>query len=188
MATMTKGERAELLSLVKKREKVMKSQAQERSAALLAEFDAQSAKIHHYDEDTVWNQLFTEAEAAIAKAQEEIARRCAERGIPKEFAPGIHFGWMGRGHNAVAERRAELRRAAKSKIEAMEKEALTKIERLSLQAQTDIIASGLESDGAKAFLNAMPQLDQLMPPVEIGEMQALIDARKTERKQLSFYN
>jgi hypothetical protein len=188
MATMNKGERTELLSLVKKREKVMKSQAQERSAALLAEFDAQSAKIHRYDDDMIWNQLFAEAEAAVAKAQAEVAKRCKARGIPEEFAPGIHFGWMGRGHNAVSERRAELRRAAKSKIDAMEKEAVSKIERLSLEAQTNIIATGLESDGAKAFLEAMPKLNQLMPPVEIGEMQALIDARRTERKQIGFYN
>ena len=36
---MTKGERTELGQLIRKREKVMKSQAQERSAALIAEFD-----------------------------------------------------------------------------------------------------------------------------------------------------
>jgi hypothetical protein len=188
MSTMTKGERADLLSLVKKREKVMKSQAEERSAALLAEFDAQSAKIHHYDEDAIWNQVFEEAKAAVEKAQEEIAKRCADRGIPPEFAPGIHFGWHGRGHNAVTERRVELRRAAKSKIEAMQKEAVTKIERLSLEAQTQIIASGLDSEAAKAFLDAMPKLEQLMPPVEIGEIQSLIEARHSERKQIMYYN
>lgn len=188
MATMTKGERTELLSLVKKREKVMRSQAQERSSALLAEFDAQSAKIYHFDDDAVWKAVMADAEAAIEQARKQIAQRCKERGIPEEFAPGIHFGWMGRGHNAVADRRAELRRAAKSRIEAMEKEAITKIERLSLTAQTEILASGLESDAAKAFLESMPKMDQLMPPIEIGEIQSLIDARQSEKRQLEYYN
>lgn len=182
MGTMTKGERADLLSLVKKREKVMRAQAVERSAALLAEFDAQSAKIYSYDDDATWQALHAEAQAAVDKANEEIAKRAKERGIPAEFAPGLAFGWHGRGHNAVADRRAELRRAAKSKIEALEKEAITKIERLSLTAQTEIVASGLDSDSAKAFLDAMPKLEALMPPIEIGEIQTLVETRRAERR------
>lgn len=86
---MTKGERDQLLQLVKKREKVMKVKAQERSATLLAEFDAQSAKIYHWDEDAVWASVKAEAEKAIAEAKLAIAARCSELGIPVEFAPGL---------------------------------------------------------------------------------------------------
>lgn len=118
---MTKGERLELGQLIRKRERVMKVQAQERSAALLAEFDAQSAKIHHYDEDPVWQQSQAAAEKAVEDARLQIAARCRELGIPAEFAPDLNIYWSGRGHNAVASRRAELRRAAKSRIEAMER-------------------------------------------------------------------
>lgn len=184
---MTKGERTELLQLIKKRERVMKVKAQERSAALLAEFDAQSAKVHHWDEDAVWAKVKGEADAAIEAAQIAIAARCKEIGIPVEFAPGIQMFWHGRGHNAVAERRAELRRAAKSKIEAIEKEALSKIEALSLEAQTQVIANGLESEAAKAFLEAMPAIEALMPPVEVTAMQALVEAKRSEREQYLEY-
>lgn len=184
---MTRGERQELTSLIKKRERVMKSHAQERSAALMAEFDAQSAKIYHYDEDAVWQRVHDDAEAAILQAQEAIAKRCIDMGIPAEFAPSVHFAWSGRGHNAVASRRAELRRAAKSKVEALEKEAITKIEQLSLQAQTEILANGLETDAAKQFLGAMPSMDVLMPPVDIGEMQTLIETRRKDQR-LEWYN
>jgi hypothetical protein len=177
---MTKGERTELLSLVKKREKVMKSQAEERSALLLAEFDAQSAKIHHYDDDVVWKQVHADAEAAVEQARQQVAERCKQLGIPEEFAPDLSFGWFGRGHNAVASRRQELRRAAKSRVEALEKEAITKIERLSLQAQTDILARGLETQAAKKFLESMPDMKALMPPIEIGEIQNLIETRKAQ--------
>lgn len=186
--TMTKGERDQLLQLVKKREKVMKVKAQERSAALLAEFDAQSAKVHHWDEDAVWARAKAEADKAIEKAQIEIAARCQELGIPAEFAPGLNIYWHGRGHNAVADRRAELRRAAKSKIEAIEKEALSKIEGMSLEAQTEIIAHGLESATAKSFLENMPKIEALMPPVQVTEMQSLIEARKQERRRLDYLN
>ena len=47
--TMTKSERAELTQLIRKREKLMKSQAQERSALLLAEFDARSGVYPRHD-------------------------------------------------------------------------------------------------------------------------------------------
>jgi azurin len=181
--TMTKGERDQLLSLVKKREKVMKVKAAERSATLLAEFDVQSAKIHHWDEDKVWAEVKAEAEKAIGDAQIKIAARCRELGIPVEFAPGLQMYWHGRGHNEVASRRQELRRAAKSKIEAIEKEAVSKIEALSLDAQTNIIAHGLESEAAKQFLDQMPALDKLMPPVQVTEIQALVDARRAKSEQ-----
>lgn len=183
---MTKGERDQLLSLVKKREKVMKVKAQERSATLLAEFDAQSAKIYHWDEDAVWAKVKEEAEAAIERAQIQIAARCKELGIPVELSPGLQMFWHGRGHNAAADRRAELRRAAKSKIESIEKEAVAKIEAMSLDAQTQIVAHGLESDVAKQFLESMPSLETLMPPVVITEMQALIDRRAQERRRLDY--
>lgn len=187
-ARMTKGERQELGQIVRKRERVMKAQAQERSALLLAEFDASLAKIYSYDDDPVWKEAQVEAERAVTEAQDKIADRCQQLGIPREFAPGLNIFWHGRGHNAVADRRNELRRAAKSRIAAMEAEALTKIERLSLQAQTEVIASGLESDAAKTFLNSMPAMDALMPPIEIGEIQSLVEMRRTERKSLEWMN
>ena len=107
---MTKGERQELGQLIRKREKVMKTLATERSAALLADYDAQSAKIYHYDDDEVWAGLAKDALSAVARAQAAIAERCTELGIPREFAPGLEVGWYGRGQNAAAQRRAELRR------------------------------------------------------------------------------
>jgi hypothetical protein len=186
MAGMTKTERQELGQLIRKRERVMKAQATERSALLLADFDAASAKIYHYDEDPVWQRVQADAERAIGEAQRAIAARCKDLGIPEEFAPGLNMFWHGRGHNAVAERRAELRRAAKSRIEAIEREAVTKIERLSLQAQTEVVAQGLESDAAKAFLNAMPDMEALMPPIQVGEIQSLVESKRAERKQLGW--
>lgn len=183
---MTKGERDQLLSLVKKRERVMKVKAQERSATLLAEFDIQSAKIYHWDEDAVWAKVKEEAEAAIERAQIQIAARCKELGIPVEFSPGLQMFWHGRGHNEAASRRAELRRAAKSKIESIEKEAISKIEGMSLDAQTEIVAHGLESESAKQFLGAMATVEKLMPPVGVTEIQALVEAKRQERKQFGY--
>ena len=53
---MTKAERGDLLSLVKKRERVMKTMAAERSAEMIAEFEAQAAKIYSFNDDAVWQK------------------------------------------------------------------------------------------------------------------------------------
>lgn len=185
--TMTKGERTELGQLIRKREKVLKSYAQERSSTLLAEYDAASAKIFHYDDDSVWQAANEEARKAVIKAQDEISQRCEQLGIPKEFAPGLEFGWHGRGHNAVASRRQELRQAAKSRIEALEREAFTKIERLSLEAQTEIVSHGMESEAATKFLTGMPSMDVLMPIVAFADVQQLLQERKAKHR-LSWLN
>lgn len=170
---MTKSERSELGQLIRKRERVMKSMAAERSAQMLAEFDTQLAAIYSFDDDATWAKAKTEAEKAVEEAKEVIARRCEELRIPREFAPSLGVGWYGRGENAVASRRTELRRAAKSQIAAMEKEVLTKIERMSLNAQTEVIANGLESAAALEFLEKMPALEQLMPTLDVNEIKLL---------------
>lgn len=180
--SMTRAERGELGQLIRKREKVMKARAAERSATMLADFDAQTAKIYSFDDDKVWARVHREAEAAVKAAQAEIAARCKELGIPADFAPGLSFYWHGRGHNAVSERRTELRRAAKSRIEAIEKEAVAAIERLSLEAQTEVLANGLESDAAKAFLNTLPPIDKLMPMIEVREVEKLLEAKTKMRR------
>lgn len=184
MSTITKAERAELLSLIKKRERVMKTQAAERSAVMLADFEAQAAKVYHFDEDEVWKRAYAEAEAAAREACDAIAARCQALGIPAEFAPGMQVYWHGRGQNAIAARRAELRRAAKARIDAIEHEALTRIECMSLEAQTELIAHGLQSDAAKSFLSAMSNVESLMPPLKFTDISALIEARHADQRRL----
>ena len=180
---MTKGERVELGQLIRKREKVMKSMATERAALMMAEFDRQSAQLYSFDDDEVWKKATQAANDAVKKANEDIKQRCKELGIPDEFAPGLDFGWHERGQNAVAGRRAELRRMAKSKVDAIEAEACTKIERLSLVAQTEVISNGLQSKAARDFLDKMPSLDVLMPQISATEMKKLSDAKREDRKR-----
>lgn len=180
---MTKGERVELGQLIRKRERVMKSLAAERSAAMLSEFESQCAAIYSFDQDEIWEQAFKGAEKVVAEAEATIAKRCKELGIPKEFAPSVGMGWYERGQNAVASRRAELRRVAKAKIAVLEKEAIAKIERMSLDAQTEVIAHGLESEAARGFLERMPSLETLMPALNATELKQLQDQKALKRRR-----
>jgi hypothetical protein len=80
--------------------------------------------------------------------------------------------WMRRGENYSAARRAELRKVAKTRIVAEIKAAKTTIERSSVEVQTELIAGGLESEEAKAFLESMPTAEALMPSLSMAEIEA----------------
>lgn len=172
---MTKAERADLLSLIRKRERVMKTMAAERSAEMMAEFEAQSAKIYTFNDDAIWAKAQEDARAAVTTAQALIEERCKALGIPAEFAPSLNVEWHGRGQNAFAWRMAELRRAAKKRIEAIEAEAVSRIERLGLDAQAELLSQGLDTDAAHAFLNAAKSdMASFMPSLKVADVEKMI--------------
>ena len=182
--TMTKSEQSELGQLIRKQERVMKAQAHERAAAMLAHFDTQSAQIYEFDDDATWEEATKAAQEVVRESNAKIRERCQAMGIPPEFAPSLGFAWIGRGQNAVAGRRAELRRMAKSRIDAIEANTRVKIARLSLDAQTEVIANGLQSDAAREFLEKMPSLELLMPQVDIHAIKLLSDKQHAELESL----
>jgi hypothetical protein len=171
---MTRAETSDLLRLVRQRERLAKTSAAQRSAELLADFEKQLGSTYSYDTDETWRAAAEAASKAVPDAQAAIAERCRELGIPKEFAPGVTFGWYGRGQNASAKRRAELRAMATSRIAAIEKAARTEIERMSLNAQTAIVAHGLQSDAAKAFLEKLPPIAELMPTIGVKSIEEML--------------
>lgn len=186
---ITRADRDALLSLIRKRERVMKTGAEERSAAMLADFDAQLARAWSWDEDAIWNEAKNAAETAVAEANEKIAARSRELGIPEEFAPRLHFAWGAQHQQASTQRRQVLRQAAKSRIAAVQKDAERQIERLALDAQTDLLsAGGLTSATASAFLDGLKSIDSLMPPVALKEIEQLVEARKNNpRARLGYF-
>jgi hypothetical protein len=167
---MTNRERDELAKLVRKREKLAKVAMAGRAAELEADFEAQLAA-RYEAEDAAWKDYVEKAEAAVRQADAQIARIAAERGIPKQFRPSFGCYWRERGENASKERRAELRKVAKAAIAAAQKTAAMAIERRSVEIQTELVAGGLQSDAAKAFLETMPTPEQLMPPVLMADVE-----------------
>ena len=175
---MTKAERSDLLSLIKKREKVMKVMASERSATMMAEFESQAAKIYSFNDDAIWAKAKEEADIAVNAAKMAIEERCRLLGIPKEFAPDLNIAWFERGENAFAGRLAELRRAAKRRIEAMEAEACSRIERMGLDAQAELLSHGIDTDAARAFLEAAKaDMAALMPTLSVVDVEKMIAPR-----------
>jgi hypothetical protein len=107
----------------------------------------------------------------ITKAKLQIAARCRELRIPENFAPTLDLQWSHRGYyNLLERRKTELRKAATSRIEAMEKKAILEIEMQSLDAQTQIAASGLTSAAAQSFIAQLPTVEALMPRLTYSEV------------------
>ena len=168
---ITRPEREDLQRLIRQREKVLKSAAKQRSAELLADFENQMGSEYFAEDDPVWNEVTDAAQQVVAKAQQQIATRCRELGIPKRFAPSLNLTWSHRGYdNALQKRRNELRRMAQTQIEAIESKAIVQIEMSCLEAQTALAIAGLTSEAAKQFVEKLPTIEALMPPLSLSEI------------------
>ena len=173
---LTRGEREDLLKLIRQRAKIAKQSAAQRSAELRADFEKQISSIYSFDQRKVWQDAQRAVQQAVAEAEARISEECQRLGIPERFRPGVSAGWYRRGENASAERRAELRRVAYTEIAALEKRAVVEIERQSLIAQTELVAVGL-SGAASAFLEQLPSVESLMPALDALRVQAELPER-----------
>lgn len=181
---LSRNETHDLSMIIKDRGKVLRAHVDAQAAACLADFEQKLATVYTWDHEETWKQANEEALEAVRKAQEVINAWCKERGIPRTFAPAIGLTWQGRGENALAERRAELRRVAKSSIDAMAKAAITNIERQGLDLRTQVVAMGLLSADAKMFLESLAPVEAAMRALDFTEVEKKLETEKHDRKRL----
>jgi hypothetical protein len=186
----TKSEKARVLSrsethdlsmIIKDRTKVLKAYAEEQAATCMADFEKKLAAVYSFDKDEIWKAATEVAQKVVAESQAKIAKRCRELGIPESFAPGLDLQWRGRGENAIRSRRDELRRVAKSSIEAMTKAAITKIEKQSLELRTQVVAMGLLSPEAKVFLESLTPIESAMSTLDFAEIENKLEREQPKR-------
>jgi hypothetical protein len=167
---MTKTERDQLIKLAKLRAKQAEREAEAREKILLAEV-LNLMTTEFEANDRLWADAVVIAEEACAKANAQIAARCAELGIPAKDAPSLDLGWNPRGnafHNR--ERRTELRKLAEVRLTALTKTAKAAIQDRALDVETGLIVGGLESTEAVAFANSMPTVEELMPALQLEDL------------------
>jgi hypothetical protein len=169
---MTKRERDELGKILKGRARVAPRVVDQRAAELLADVEQQLATKYKID-DGAWRDLTATADQVVKEADAELAGRCRDLGIPEAFRPELNLHWYSRGENADGKRRAELRRVAQTRIQALATQARTTIETKALDGLTLLAQGALASEEAKAFLAAMPSIDALMPMLDLGTLDPL---------------
>jgi hypothetical protein len=175
---ITKGEREELRKAILKNAKVARNYAKYHGVRILANVEEKLAAIYKFEDEALID-ITAEAKKAVDDADAALAARCRERGIPENFRPSLSLGFYGRGENAIASRRAELRKVAQTRVEAMVMEATLAIDREEAAQLMQLTITGLTSDEAIAFLESMPSPEDLMPSIEAlklpgGEMVALV--------------
>lgn len=181
---LSRAETHDLGMIIKDRTKVLRSFVAERAAVVLADFESKMAAVYSFDQDEVWEKATAEAMKVAAESQSKIAERCKELGIPPTFAPSLTVVWHGRGENALAQRRAELRVMAKARIDAMSKAAITKIERTSLALRTQVVGMAIMSPDAKMFFESLAPIDESMHALEFRDIEvAMIESKQDRRRR-----
>ena len=168
---ITKSERDSLLQVARLRTRVAKDQVVSFAAKLKADFEKQLDASYPWDSDETWSAMAKLTEQTKREAQAQVAARSRELGIPEWAAPSIGWDWYAQGQQATKGRKVELRRLAATQIDAMIKAANSKIDEASLAIQTELLASGLTSAAAKAFLESMPTTEALMPAVDVAVLE-----------------
>ena len=85
----------------------------------------------------------------------------------------------------MGKRRTELRFVARSRIAEIEKTARSTIEQASLEVQTEILRTALGSAAAVTFLDRMPSVEQLMPPLTIAAIEQMLEPRQAGKQRVS---
>ena len=178
---LSRSETHDLSMIIKDRTRVLKAHADEQEATCLADFERKLAAVYSWDQDEVWKAAADEARKVALEAQAKIAERCVELGIPKSFGPSLHVSWQERGENALAQRRAELRRVAKGQIEAMKRAAITKIEKQSLDLRTQVVSMGVVSGEARLFLESLAPVEDAMTSLDFGQIERRLEQEHQKR-------
>jgi len=167
---MTRGDRDALARLARQRGKQAKAEAEQREKVLLAEVeDLMAAEFSARDK--LWAEAVAIAEEAARKANDVIQARCVDLGIPARHAPSVSIGWEARSRSfGSSKRRTELRKLAQSRLAALTATAKLEIDRQTLETETLLLAGGLQSGEAQAFLAAMPTVDRLMPSLSLDDL------------------
>ncbi|MFI4935206.1 MAG: hypothetical protein ACHP7N_11340 [Caulobacterales bacterium] len=159
---LTAREAEQLAKLVHPRIKVLKAAAKEWAQRAKADFEAEIAAQYAFDDDEVWEAAAKSAGEAVKSAQAVISARCRELGIPDEFAPNLTIGWRHNGYrNSTTEAKAEMRRVAHSRIDAMLAAKLVEIDKEGLRLRTDLIMHQSLSPAVTVFLETWQPIDDM---------------------------
>jgi hypothetical protein len=169
---MTKGERDELVKIIRLNGKVARTGVGLREAELLAEVEAELSAVYSSN-DEAWADVIQTAKDACAAADRHVAEQCRKLGIREEFRPSMGVQWYRRGENAEAERRAELRKLAQCRIAAAGKRAKAAIEAQEAELLTKIFTAGLTSGASLDFLASIPTASELMPVLTVAELETV---------------
>jgi hypothetical protein len=167
---ITKTERAELRSVVRQQFRVLRAEVTQRKAELYADVEDQIADRFGAD-DRTWAGVMHEVHEAVLECNRRIndafyRAGYQERGRSERM-------WIGEPNIRKPEgKRNELRHQAGSRIEAQVKGAMLNLDRREADLLRTLAIGAIESEEARAFLEALPTVGELVPAARLAELEA----------------
>lgn len=171
--TLTKAERSELRSLVRRRAAVAKKEIDARKACLLADFE-EALTEEFSAEDERWAEVVRSAQRAVDNANRELTEILDRLEIRKDLRPHLSTMWVKRPD--IDARKHQLRRAAARRADAMCESAKLAIDNGSVQIESRLAATALQSAEAAGWLASLPQVDELIRSLDIRKVKAELEA------------
>jgi hypothetical protein len=187
---ITKGERTELRSIVRQQFKVLRHEVEQRQAEMIADLDAQIAQryadVDKQRQDLMWKaeeicqaasreitDLFKGTGAVKGYADSHVRRAAQEEDIEVTIQRPVRVGMEPITWSKAD--RVQLRRAAVARIEADVKGALLNLERREADLLRTLAVGAIESEEARAFLEGIPTVAELVPQARLLELEAQFD-------------
>ncbi|MFT4051111.1 MAG: hypothetical protein QM677_02535 [Microbacterium sp.] len=163
---MTARERSDLVSLIRRRERVQTTEAKERAAALKAEAAHELTKMYEV-KDAESKRLIDAAQALVNELNGRIQAEAEASGRPRELWP-VPATVDAPRYAMTRDRRADLLSLADSRIDAQLKAETSRIQRAALAATEAVMRDGLGVE-ALAVLDSLPD-EQVLVGVTAGDL------------------
>lgn len=174
------GERRELRAVVRSQIKVLRAEVGQREMELQAEVEGRLAE-RYRDEDVKADEFSRSMRDITRKANDEIEKLLEQheemfaggkwRGRPLLQAPSVY---------RAQEDRKQLRDAMLAGIKAQAKQAMLDLDRREADLLRDLAVDGLETSAARAFLERIPTVAELVPSRRLREIETSFDGAVSE--------
>lgn len=168
---ITKTERSELRSLIRQRFKVLRAEVNARRAELLVELETRVDQ-HFAADDKRWSDAMYLIEEAVREANRKANDILRGLDIDQLDTSRDYDVVRFRGiAKPTADRNVMLRNGVK-RIDAQVASALLQLDGQEADLLTRLVATGLESDEARAFLGEIPTVSALVPADRLLALEA----------------
>lgn len=165
-----KGERTELKSIVKQQFRVLRAECEQRQAELLANVEDEM-RTRFATDDQAWNTCTHKVHEAVMEANRAINDALHEAGYQARGA--TERMWVQTPHiRKPQEDESQLRRVAHSHINEQTRAAKLALDRQEADMLRTLAIGAIESEEARAFLQSIPVVGELIPAARLAELEA----------------
>lgn len=169
---ITKGERAELRSIVRQQFKVLRSEVLQRQAEMHADVETQIGE-RYAGADNVWNDVMHEVGEAILEANRRVNDALYNAGYQTKSGSERMFVRTPDIEKPTRDR-TQLRRTADTQIQVQVKAAMLRLDRDEADLLRTLAVGAVESEEAREFLSKIPTVGELVSSARLAELERAV--------------